>query len=227
MISVKIYDPPELNIREIMRYARIRGADNTYAELIDECVKEAEPYLSYRVCYSVLDVVRENGTLVFGGIRTASKTVSKAIKDAEKIILFAATVGAPFDRLINKYSRISPSKALVLQAVGAERVESLCDMFCDEMNTELCAKGKRLTPRVSPGYGDIGLEMQRDIFAVLDCPRKIGLTLDESLLMSPSKSVTAICGISDSESCISGAENDSGCSECGKTDCIYRKQGSL
>jgi len=37
--------------------------------------------------------------------------------------------------------------------------------------------------------------MQRDIFAVLDCPRKIGLSLNGSLLMSPSKSVTAIIGI--------------------------------
>ena len=38
--------------------------------------------------------------------------------------------------------------------------------------------------------------MQKDIFAALDCPRKISLSLNESLLMSPSKSVTAIIGIS-------------------------------
>ena len=37
--------------------------------------------------------------------------------------------------------------------------------------------------------------VQKDIFKVLDCERKIGLTLNESLLMSPSKSVTAIVGI--------------------------------
>jgi len=39
------------------------------------------------------------------------------------------------------------------------------------------------------------LETQRDIFALLDCPRKIGLTLTDSLLMSPVKSVTAVMGI--------------------------------
>ena len=57
-------------------------------------------------------------------------------------------------------------------------------------------RGLPLSARFSAGYGDVPLELQRDIFALLDCPRRIGLTLNESLLMSPSKSVTAIVGIS-------------------------------
>ena len=93
-----------------------------------------------------------------------------------------------------KYSKISPSKALMFQALGAERIESLCDTFCNDMNNEL---GVRLKPRFSAGYGDLPLEVQKDIFRVLDCPRKIGLTLNDSLLMSPTKSVTAIVGIED------------------------------
>ena len=39
------------------------------------------------------------------------------------------------------------------------------------------------------------LRYQKDIFSVLDCQRKIGLTLNDSMLMSPTKSVTAIIGI--------------------------------
>ena len=218
LIGVKVFDPPEWNIGEIMRYARIRGADDSYRELIDECIGEAESELSYRVCYSYLDVMRSDEGMDLGSIKTASKTIDKAIKDADKVLLFAATVGAPFDRLIQKYSRVSPSKALIMQAIGAERAESLCDEFCSCINDELCSDGKRLTARVSPGYGDIPLNMQRDIFAVLDCPRKIGLTLDKSLLMSPSKSVTAICGVIGK----SERPDNTGCSSCDKTDCAYR-----
>ena len=80
---------------------------------------------------------------------------------------------------------------MFFQAIGAERIESLCDAFCAEREAE----GLRLRPRFSPGYGDLPLELQRDLFRGLDCSRKIGLTLNESLLMSPSKSVTAIAGI--------------------------------
>ena len=217
MIRTLNFDAPAWDKREIMRYARIRGADNSYDSLIDECIREAQPILTYRVCYTVLPV-DPDGSITIGNERVASQTIGKAIRDSKQVILFAATVGAPFDRLIARYSRVEPSKALILQAIGAERVESLCDAFCAQMNTELNDTGKRLTRRVSPGYGDIPLSLQKEIFAVLDCPRKIGLTLDQSLLMSPSKSVTAIAGITDG--C---EEHQDHCADCDKTDCAYRK----
>ena len=97
------------------------------------------------------------------------------------------------DRLIARYSSLSPVRALCLQAIGAERIESLCDTF----QTELCYATfhGRIHARFSPGYGDLPLDFQREIFRTLDCPRRIGLSLSESLLMSPSKSVTALIGI--------------------------------
>ena len=96
-------------------------------------------------------------------------------------------MGIAPDRLAQKYSRVSPVKALFLEAVGNERIEALCDVFCGEY--------ANARPRFSPGYGDLPLDLQKDIFAALDCSRKIGLTLNQSLLMSPSKSVTAIMGL--------------------------------
>lgn len=217
MIRVLIFDAPAWDRREIMRYARIHGAEDSYDAQIDECIEEAQPQLCYRVCYTVLPV-SPDGIVTIGNETVDSQTIRKAIKDADEVILFAATVGAPFDRLIQRYSQLSPSKALILQAIGAERVESLCDAFCEQMNMELNPSGKCLTKRVSPGYGDIPLSLQKEIFAVLDCPRKIGLTLDESLLMSPSKSVTAIVGIADGCS-----EDHNRCNECDKTDCAFRR----
>ncbi|MBQ9679985.1 MAG: hypothetical protein IJV48_04790 [Ruminococcus sp.] len=218
MIRTAIFDPPAWDRAEIMRYARIRGADDSYRDLIDECIREAESVLSYRVCYATEDIQRDNELICFGNIETTSQTIKKAIGNSQQVLVFAATVGAPFDRLLQRYSLLSPSKALILQAIGAERVESLCDAFCAQANRDLTVSKKRLTRRVSPGYGDIPLDMQRDIFALLDCPRKIGLTLDESLLMSPSKSVTAICGITAEE-----ITEQAKCAECDKTDCIYRQ----
>lgn len=216
MIRTEIYKAPKWKREEIKRYARIQGARD-FDSLIEECIAESEPVLSYRVCYDVLPV-NSDGSIDIANTRIDSQTIKKAIRGADKVLLFAATVGAPFDRLIQRYSVTEPSKALVMQAIGAERAESLCDAFCAEMTTKLNGSGKRLTPRVSPGYGDIPLEVQRDIFAVLDCPRKIGLTLDESLLMSPSKSVTAIAGIVNDR-----AESEQKCASCNKTDCVYRE----
>ena len=79
----------------------------------------------------------------------------------------------------------------MFQAIGSERVESLCDELCRELEGEWGT----VRPRFSPGYGDLPLSLQKEIFALLDCGRSIGVALGENLLMSPSKSVTAIVGV--------------------------------
>ena len=124
-----------------------------------------------------------------------SAALRKNLQGCERAVVFAATVGLELDRMIAKAARLSPAKALLLQAIGAERIEALCDRFCQELSEELAPMGQTLRPRFSPGYGDLPLTFQEEIFRVLDCPRKIGLSLNESLLMSPTKSVTALVGI--------------------------------
>ena len=217
MISVITVEPPPWDTREIMRYARVKEEDEHLAALLRECITEAEPVLTYKVSYSVVDVKRDGERISFGTVHTGSSTVSRALTGCDKALVFAVTVGTPFDRLIAKYSKLSPTKALLLQAIGAERAEALCDSFSAlfEKNYHV-----RLKPRISPGYGDFMLEHQRDFFAMLDCPRKIGLTLNASLLMLPSKSVTAVAGISDEAYC-SGADRCDGCPD---IECLYRKQ---
>jgi len=215
MISVATFSPPEWNDREILRYARADKNDESILRLIEECKAESAPILSYKVSYSVLDIIRDDGRLSLSIIDTDSKVINKALSGCDKALLFAATVGESLDRLLRKYSITEPSRAVILHAIGAERVEALCDTFCKKFSLE---NSLYIRTRVSPGYGDIPLSMQRDIFALLDCPRKIGLTLNEALLMSPSKSVTAVAGIM-SDPC---ENDDDKCSVCEKTNCIFR-----
>ncbi len=75
-----------------------------------------------------------------------------------------------------------------LGCASAESVLGVCA-------ARAAAEGRALRPRFSPGYGDLAIDAQKDIFALLDCERQIGLTLGDSLLMSPGKSVTAFAGI--------------------------------
>ncbi|MBQ3416629.1 MAG: Vitamin B12 dependent methionine synthase activation subunit [Ruminococcus sp.] len=195
MMKKLIFDEPVINRKEILRYARVKDEIPDISALLNECIEEARGVLVYRVGYAVLPVQRTDNEMILDVIHTSSNTVSKAISHCDEAVIFAATIGTEYDRLILRYSRLSPSKALLLQALGAERVESLCDAFCQQMNTELRLEEKSLRTRVSPGYGDISLTMQKEIFAILDCERKLGITLNNDLMMTPTKSVTAIAGI--------------------------------
>jgi len=161
-------------------------------------------------------LMQHENLLHLGFAATDSVALRRNLAGCDRIVVFAATVGLGLDRLIARYGHVSPAKALLLQAIGAERIEALCDVFCDKIRLDT---GLAAAPRFSPGYGDFPLELQRDIFRVLDCPRKIGLTLNESLLMSPSKSVTAILGLGP----CAGSDHSTGCSRCSKTDCIHRR----
>ena len=192
IVYTKNIKPAEPSIKEILRYAGVKQSDNEILPLIESCINEIKEKLSFRVCYRVLSVNINEDVCDFGDFKVNSKDLAKNLKDSEHVLIFASTIGIEIDRIIAKYSRISPSKTLIFDALGAERIEALCDSFCEEFSKE---KGVLLKPRFSAGYGDLPLTVQREIFSQLNPDRKIGLTLNESLLMSPSKSVTAFAGI--------------------------------
>jgi len=104
------------------------------------------------------------------------------------------TIGAAFDAWQRRLAALSAADAFVAQAIGTAAVE--CVM--DDLESSLCAElppHEVLLPRRSPGYGDIPLEMSREILSVLDAPKRIGVTLTDACLLVPSKSVTAICAV--------------------------------
>ena len=254
-ILVKTYDPADhpglmqVNRSEVMRYGGMMTSrspvplavseDDDMAAvdaLIDECISEALPIITYKVCYRYTDVTWDGDQPVLPFDTYGSKNLAHVMRDCTGAVMFAATIGVGIDRLIAKYNRISPSKALIMQALGAERVEALCDLFNAEIAAEAggvapvagaadfagadasssgadavssgadcgfgdyagadaSGTGMSLRPRFSPGYGDLPLAVQREFMTLLDCAHLIGINLNESLLMSPSKSVTAIIGI--------------------------------
>jgi len=194
-IFVKEYSGIEINRAEILRYAGVKRDISDYDTLLDECIKEASDKLRYSVCYREFPLKISDETLDLCFAEIKSKSLKKNLCGCNRFLLFAATVGIELDRLINKYSRTEPSRALIFQAFGAERIESLCDAFCSDLEKEMALQNCSTRPRYSAGYGDFPVEIQSDICKALDCSKKIGVFVNESLLLSPSKSVTAIVGI--------------------------------
>ena len=191
MVFTKTYSAPPVNEKEILRYLGGDKSEQTL-ELIYDCLKELSDKLKYKVCYTELDLLVNNNECDFGVFKLSSKNLAQNLKDAKRVVLFAATVGVEIDRLIAKYGKISPTKALVFQAIGSERAEALCDLFCADMEQTYSLKA---IPRFSAGYGDLPLESQKPIFSVLLPERNLGITLTDSMLMFPTKSVTAFVGL--------------------------------
>lgn len=189
-VYVKQYPAPKIDEREILRYAGMRERTPEMDALLAKCLKQVDGKLSYRVCWAHFPIAFWPDEIDLGFVKTASKDLRVNLQGCAQIVLFAATVGVEMERLTARAAKISPAESCLMHAVGAERAESLCDLF----NAEISAQYET-RPRFSPGYGDLELALQRDIFRALDCGKNLGLTLREDLLMTPTKSVTAIIGV--------------------------------
>lgn len=192
MFGIRSFSPPETDKAEIARY--MRAPLSAVDALVCDCLFEAKEALSYRLTSAIFPLTffeesADNGLIDLSFAKIKSKDLYKNLTGSESAIVFAATVGIGIERLAAKYSTVSPAKSLCFEAIGNERVERLCDAFNREVNEKFVT-----SPRFSPGYGDLDLSVQRDIFRALSC-EKIGLSLKEDLIMSPAKSVTAIIGV--------------------------------
>lgn len=220
MVYTRYFDLPTFNRREILRYAAAREGEEGLDRLLEDCLAECGGPGRGRVCYMTvpLEVSEDEVDLSFARVR--SRALARNLRGCGQAVVIAATIGMEMDRRIRRCSRLQPARAVVMQAIGTERIEALCRQFCAELAEEEGPGGLYLRPRFSPGYGDLSLELQKDIVRVLDCYKHIGVGLNESLLMTPSKSVTAIVGLS-AETCSPRTE---GCSYCDREDCAFRKE---
>ena len=111
------------------------------------------------------------------------------------VVFLCGTIGAEFDAWQRRLSVLSAADALLSQQIGLAAVEKVMDELEKRLRLEVEVEGKRLKPRRSPGYGDLPLSLSRTIISELDAARQIGVSITESDLLVPSKSVTAICEI--------------------------------
>jgi hypothetical protein len=125
-----------------------------------------------------------------------SSGIAGLLRISDEVLLMAGTAGGDImERIRAEMERGNAALAVVLDAVGSESADIVLDWLMELYNKLLRREGKRLTVRrFSPGYGDLPLENQAIIFRLLGLER-LKLTLTESMMLVPEKSVLAVAGI--------------------------------
>ena len=187
------------DLRETARYLGYKhGAEpsEVICELIDEAYEELCEFISPRYIFREYDFSRTDDGITVDGIEFRSQKLLNHLKDSTSLILFSATLGHEVDDLIHKYSADDIAMAAVVQAVSSSLVENLCDIACEELKGQI--KGEH-RPRFSPGYGDLSIIQQKEFFSLLPVKEKLGVSLTESFMMTPTKTVTAFIGVKKNE----------------------------
>jgi len=192
--------PPEADVSALMEKAAgemqaVMKAQAVF-EIYDLSVVECrDSGISKPPCEPTTEVVSTGSTTVsFADVTLNSRDLGRNLAGCSQVALLAATIGPQVDALIRRHSSLDPVYASILQATGAMFIEELVDLTNSEIKKIAAAQGLKTKPRYSPGYGDVPLQVQKDFFRLLPCTR-IGLTLMDTLIMAPEKSVTAFVGL--------------------------------
>ncbi|MCI8291998.1 MAG: Vitamin B12 dependent methionine synthase activation subunit [Hespellia sp.] len=208
--------------KEAIRYLGYGShtVDEKTISMIADAFSSLDQVVQKRSVCRIFDMVFVDASRIqIGNLEIQSKNLGKNLKGCCKVAMFGATLGINVDRLIQRTSILNMADAVALQACAAAILEEYCDEIQRELEEQMQESGYYLRPRFSPGYGDFSIEYQSSVIAMLDCSKTIGLTLTDSCMMAPTKSVTALIGISDTKlSC-----HRQGCEVCTKTDCLYRR----
>ena len=180
--------------KEVLRYLRTASfvEDEALFALIDACTQKAYATLQPKTIYEIFPLEIEGSSVSVAGVRFESARLAETLAGCNQVVAFAATLGTEADRLLRAAKTEGTAAVMVWQAVLAAMVEEVCDTLEEEIKA---AHGVSLRRRYSPGYFDLKLESQKDFFSLMEITKRIGVTLTDSMLMIPSKSVTALIGI--------------------------------
>lgn len=185
----------ELSNAEIARYMRMGRSvpEGELAARVDALRRKAlaasRPACTWRRFPVSGDAIASGGVSL-----QIEGTLKRHLEGCDAAFLACGTIGPAFDALHRSASVSSGLDALILQAIGAAMIEKTMDLAQDEMRRELAA-GETLASRYSPGYGTFPLAAQKPLLALLDATLKVGVALTDTLLLVPSKSVSAVIGI--------------------------------
>lgn len=208
---------------EAARYMGVKGEPSaSVTELLDRLEPVVRAII--RPCYVFRETTVEHDEqgvhLGCMSVPLTGRSVAEHLKGCGKAVIFAATVSAEADKLIRRLAVTDMAESLAVDSLCSAAIEKVCDLAEEEIFSRINAPYR--TWRYSPGYGDLPLSLQEELLCALNAQRRIGLTVTENSLLVPTKSVTAIIGVSDHP--VNG--NKSGCDNCCmKNSCAFSRSG--
>lgn len=196
----------DINKDEVLRYLEYKGQDidDKLSCIINECriltKEKINPRYISRVYSIKKNILSDDRFIQIEGtsIKLHSKDIYELLKDSDECILMACTLGIEIEKEIKKYSYMDLTKGIIIDSCATTAIEEVCDLVQKQIEERLLKEDKYITTRYSPGYGDLSIDRNVDIINLLNAQKEIGLTITDSGIMIPRKSVVAIIGVTNS-----------------------------
>ncbi|QGY42103.1 hypothetical protein GM418_00060 [Maribellus comscasis] len=157
-----------------------------------------------------------------GGVEfKAGKQICKELLNAEKLAFFICTAG----KTISEKSSLllkgeDPVLGFVYDVMGSAIAEAVGDKIQETIEQQMTLSGDKITNRYSPGYCHWNVADQHKLFSFFE-EKPCGVSLTESALMSPIKSISGVIGIGKKV-----FYREYQCNLCNLKTCVYKSVSS-
>lgn len=184
-------DPRELKIDASELSRRLMTPEPFKLDTVEYCIERITKISRPRYCYAKTSVLSSDlFDINLDFLSINSKSLYNWLKGCDEAVVMAVTLGLEVDLLINSMGVLSASQAFVADAVASAMAETVA-----EYTQNIIRLNYNTVSRFSPGYGDFTLKYQRPILDFLNADKLLGIKLGENLVMTPRKTITAICGV--------------------------------
>ena len=179
----------------------------------------ARPRYCFFIAKGTLDL--EQSTLTVGAAcLSVGRIISRQLRGSEAFAFFVATAGAEFEdyqmRLKDDDDMV---RTFIADAFGSVMAERTADLMEQALQDEISPRGWLHTNRFSPGYCGWHVSGQQQLFRLFGIERPCGVSLTESSLMLPIKSVSGVIGIGPKV-----RKLEYSCGLCDYKDCYKRRR---
>ncbi|MCF0107173.1 MAG: vitamin B12 dependent methionine synthase [Holdemanella sp.] len=196
--------------KQALKYLGYKEYDASMDALLDAYLKELETYITMKVFYKTFSY--QNQCIKELNIELDSKDAQIYFDGCNRIMVICATLGMGVERYLRTLQKVDMAKCVIMDALASAYLEVKLDEYEEFIKEER-------TYRFAPGYGDLPLNLNRMFYETLNLNKQLGLTLTETGLFIPQKSMLGLIGL--------GKENKTHfCGNCVKYDsCTLRKEG--
>ena len=186
-----------ISLKEIYRYMGMkeRDADASIQAEVEKQLARLLKTVRVRSFCQIFPLCFKKSDFTLGPVRIQSRDLRKNLSGCDRAALFGVTLGLEVDRLIYRLGRTALGEAAITDACAAAAVEAVCDELCEKLREEARRQSRQLRPRFSPGFGDFTLAYQPCLLQALNLSGRIGVCLTDGGMMTPTKSVTAVVGL--------------------------------
>ena len=184
-----------IDFNQIKRYLKYDSNDvdrvtlNNINKAID--IVESMANYSYLLEFHRLSLDK-NCAIIDDKLKFESKDLFTHLKNCDEVVIVVVSLGIEIDYLIRKLEVQDIALAYVLNAVSVEYIEKYLDYIIEnKLKTD-----KNQTSRFSIGYGDLHLEFQSKLLNYVESSKKVGVSVLDTNIMVPSKSISALIGLS-------------------------------